>query len=121
MLFGNQINFTKTAKDCLRNAECVFVATAWDEFRELKPADFKKLMASPVVIDGRRIYDHARFEKGGVMIATIGTGMPDGEPGSLEPGAERREEKPGRKKEWKYEFKGVVATTSASPTQHPQP
>jgi len=77
-LFGGQVAYAKSAKECLQGAECTFVATGWESFRRLRPADYKSLMARPVVVDGRRIYDQARFRKAGVQIATIGTGPTEG-------------------------------------------
>ena len=71
---GKQVTFARTARDALKGSECVFIATGWDDFKSLRPSDFKRLMTSPVVIDGRRIYDQKRFLKAGVQIATIGTG-----------------------------------------------
>ena len=71
---GNSVRFATTAEDCLKESECCFIATGWGEFRRLRPSDFKTLMATPVVVDGRRIYDPLAFRKGGVLISTIGTG-----------------------------------------------
>jgi hypothetical protein len=73
-VLGGQVAFARTPKDALRGSECAFIATAWDEFRRLRPSDFKSLMGSPAVVDGRRLYDQRAFEKAGVRIATIGTG-----------------------------------------------
>ena len=73
-LLGSEVGYAKSARDCLKRSECAFVATGWGAFRSLKPTDFKTLMASPVVIDGRRLYDQGQFRKAGVRIETIGTG-----------------------------------------------
>ena len=75
---GKQVAYAKTAKDALKGSECAFIATGWEAFKKLVPRDFKSLMASPVVVDGRRIYDHKRFARGGVRIATMGTGPQEG-------------------------------------------
>ena len=71
---GSDVQYAHSSKECLRNAECAFIATGWDEFKSLRPSDFKQLMANPVVVDGRRIFDQAKFAKSGVRISTIGTG-----------------------------------------------
>ena len=73
-ILGNQVAFAKTARAALRGSECAFIATAWDEFGSLRPSDFKSLMASPMVVDGRRLYDQERYLNAGVHISTIGTG-----------------------------------------------
>jgi UDPglucose 6-dehydrogenase len=95
-LLGSQVTYARTAKECLRGSECAFVATGWDDFKKLRPTDFKTLMASPAVVDGRRIYDQSRFLKGGVLIATIGTG-PQSE-GPTEAGRSKQN------REWHYVF-----------------
>jgi len=73
-LLGKQVTFAKTAMDALKGSECAFIATGWDDFKKIRPSGFKRLMASPVVVDGRRIYDQRKFLQGGVQIATMGTG-----------------------------------------------
>jgi UDPglucose 6-dehydrogenase len=73
-VLGDQVRYAKSARDCLLGSECCFVATGWDEFRRLRPSEFRSLMASPVVVDGRRIYDQLPFRREGVLISTIGTG-----------------------------------------------
>jgi len=98
-LLGTQVTFAKSAKLALKGSECAIVATAWDQFRALRPRDFKSLMDSPVVVDGRRIYDPWAFKKGGVQLATIGTG-PLGEVGPWERGLV------ARPREWHYTVEG---------------
>ena len=80
LLLGSQVTFAKSAKDCIQDSECAFIATGWEEFKGLRPKDFASLMRKPVVVDGRRIYDQKKFRKGGVMIETIGTGPAVGTP-----------------------------------------
>jgi UDPglucose 6-dehydrogenase len=75
-VLGDRVQYAKSARDCLSGSECCFVATGWDEFKKLRPGDFKSLMASPVVVDGRRIYDQRPFRMEGILIGTVGTGPP---------------------------------------------
>ena len=75
-LLGRQVSYSRTARECLKGSECAFIATGWDDFRTLRPRDFKDLMATPVVVDGRRLFDPRRFSRAGVRMATIGTGLP---------------------------------------------
>jgi UDP-glucose 6-dehydrogenase len=105
---GSQVRFAKTAEDALRGSECAFVATAWDEFRRLRPRDFKTLMASPVVVDGRRLYDTDRYRSEGVRMATIGTGSSEGGRGTpIQP--------PRRPREWHYVVKdGKIQSDESS-------
>jgi UDPglucose 6-dehydrogenase len=74
LVLGDRVQYAKNARDCLSGSECCFIATGWDEFKRLRPSEFKSLMAFPVVVDGRRIYDQRPFRKEGILIGTIGTG-----------------------------------------------
>ncbi len=105
-LFGSQVVYANAAKECLHNSECAILATGWSGFRRLKPKDFKSLMARPVVIDGRRIYDQGRYLKAGVRIATIGTG-----PRPETPREEKRRVLHAPK-EWHYSFNGANPGTT---------
>ncbi|TFG15727.1 MAG: UDP-glucose/GDP-mannose dehydrogenase family protein [Promethearchaeota archaeon] len=59
--FGEKIKYAKSIEEALKNSECAFLITEWDEFKSLKPEDFKKNMKTPNVIDGRRIFDFEEF------------------------------------------------------------
>jgi hypothetical protein len=49
------------------------VQTDWQEFKELSPEDFKNHMKTPIVIDGRRIFDNPQdFIEAGVTYRGIG-------------------------------------------------
>ena len=60
-IFGNNVDYANSVKDCLQSSECVLIVTEWDEFRNLKPDDFIELMKVPAIVDGRRIYDPKTF------------------------------------------------------------
>ncbi|MFX0070797.1 MAG: UDP-glucose dehydrogenase family protein [Candidatus Hermodarchaeota archaeon] len=60
---GDKIKYADSIEDALKNSECAFLITEWDEFKSLKPDDFKKHMKTPNVIDGRRIFDFDEFNK----------------------------------------------------------
>jgi UDPglucose 6-dehydrogenase len=46
---------------CLAGAHCCIVLTEWEQFKRLTPDDFIQSMATPVVIDARRIFDPREF------------------------------------------------------------
>jgi UDPglucose 6-dehydrogenase len=62
-VFGGNIQYAKSIEEALKNSECAFLITEWDEFKKLKPSDFKKYMKIPNLIDGRRIYNFDEFNK----------------------------------------------------------
>ena len=61
--FGDNIRYTESIEEALKDSECAFLITDWDEFKQLKPDDFKNYMKTPNLVDGRRIYDFDLFNK----------------------------------------------------------
>ena len=62
-IFGSKLTYCSSIEDCLKDADVCFVITEWDEFKSLTPGQFKSLMKTPVIIDGRKIYDVESFSK----------------------------------------------------------
>lgn len=59
--------------ECLAGAHCCVVVTEWEQFKQLKPDDFIRSMATPVVIDARRIFDSTKFRENLTLLA-VGLG-----------------------------------------------
>ena len=62
-IFENKINYANSAIECLKDADCCILATEWNQFKKLKPEDFKQHMKQPILIDGRRIYNPTKYRK----------------------------------------------------------
>ncbi|NVM45903.1 MAG: UDP-glucose/GDP-mannose dehydrogenase family protein [Candidatus Lokiarchaeota archaeon] len=60
---GNKIAYANSIEQALNDSECALLITEWEEFKELKPDDFKKHMKSPNLIDGRRIFNYETFNE----------------------------------------------------------
>jgi len=60
------------ALDAARGAHCLVVLTEWNEFKELNLAAVKKVMKTPVIVDGRNIYDPAKVKKLGFAYQGVG-------------------------------------------------
>ncbi len=69
---GLNINFAKTIKDAINNADAILLMTAWNEYKKIKPELFKKMTTKPLLIDGRRIFDKKEFTDAGVIYKGIG-------------------------------------------------
>ena len=72
-IFGDRVEYARSAVDCIRGADCAIIVTEWDEFRDLRPEDFIRNMRNPAVVDGRRIYNPREFA-GKVKFSAIGLG-----------------------------------------------
>ncbi|MFO7810826.1 MAG: UDP-glucose/GDP-mannose dehydrogenase family protein [Candidatus Delongbacteria bacterium] len=66
------IRYVKKPSEALEDANVCFVFTEWGEVKALKPADYKKLMRTPLVYDGRNIYSLKEMKDAGVEYHSIG-------------------------------------------------
>jgi UDPglucose 6-dehydrogenase len=62
-LLGNKIQYATSPLNCIRDADCCIIITEWNEFKKIKPAQFKSEMRNPIIIDGRKIYNPQEFTK----------------------------------------------------------
>lgn len=70
--YPTEITYVNNPEEALKDANICFVFTEWVEIKEIKPETFKKLMKTPLVYDGRNIYDLEDMEKAGVEYYSIG-------------------------------------------------
>jgi UDPglucose 6-dehydrogenase len=71
-IFRNRVVFTDNEYDALRGADALAVVTEWNEFRTPDFPTMKKLMRSPVIFDGRNIYNQDELRKLGFTYYGIG-------------------------------------------------
>ena len=67
-----KIKYVKEPEDALEGANVCFIFTEWNEIKEVKPEEYKKLMKTPLVYDGRNIYNLQEMKKSGVEYYSIG-------------------------------------------------
>lgn len=70
--YNGSIKYANDPEDALANANVCFIFTEWDEFRTIQPLRFKTLMRTPLVYDGRNIFDPASMKEAGVEYYSIG-------------------------------------------------
>lgn len=58
---GDRITYAETVEECLKGADCCFIVTEWEQFKNLEPSDFKRLMKRPLIFDGRRVFNPEKF------------------------------------------------------------
>jgi UDPglucose 6-dehydrogenase len=66
------ITYATSAKEALKDADICIIQSDWSEFKSLKPEDFKELMKTPFIIDGRRTFDPKEFIGQGITYFGIG-------------------------------------------------
>ena len=70
--YPDQIVYVSNAEDALKDANVCFIFTEWNEIKAIKPKIYKELMKTPLVYDGRNIYDLDDMKKAGVEYYSIG-------------------------------------------------
>ena len=70
--YPDQITYVKSPEEALKNANVCFIFTEWDDIKKVKPDEYKKLMKTPLVYDGRNIYKIEDMKNAGVEYYSIG-------------------------------------------------
>ena len=68
---GN-ITYVTDIEQALEGANVCFIFTEWGEVKELTPEVYKKLMRTPLIYDGRNIYDVGAMQEVGVEYHSVG-------------------------------------------------
>ncbi|MBI3250120.1 MAG: UDP-glucose/GDP-mannose dehydrogenase family protein [Deltaproteobacteria bacterium] len=71
-VFGDRISYHRVNYDTLEDADALLIVTEWNEFRR---PDFKRmcrLMKTPIIFDGRNLYEPAEMRQEGFTYYPIG-------------------------------------------------
>ena len=71
---GDRIQYAETSYDALAGADALVIVTDWNEYRHPDFARIKEALKSPVVVDGRNLYDPRKMKSLGFTYASIGRG-----------------------------------------------
>ncbi len=67
-----QIAYLETPDEALDGAHVCFIFTEWPEIRQIAPEDFRRLMKTPLVYDGRNLYSPEAMSQAGVEYHSVG-------------------------------------------------
>ena len=70
--YPDQITYVKSPEEALKDANVCFIFTEWDDIKKVKPEEYKKLMKTSLVYDGRNIYKIEDMKNAGVEYYSIG-------------------------------------------------
>lgn len=70
-IFKN-VEYGETPYDTIENCDALVIVTEWDEFRQLDLELIKSLLKTPIIIDGRNIYDPKEMKAIGFKYISIG-------------------------------------------------
>jgi UDPglucose 6-dehydrogenase len=71
---GTRIRYAESGYAALEGADALVVVTEWNEYRHPDFARMKHTLKTPVVVDGRNLYDAARMRALGFAYDSIGRG-----------------------------------------------
>ncbi len=71
-IFGNRITLAATNYEALAGADGLAIVTEWNEFRRPDFARMRELMRSPVIFDGRNLFEPGRMKQDGFTYYSIG-------------------------------------------------
>ena len=66
------MNYVGSIAEALEQANICFVFTEWPEIKAISPAQYKKEMHTPLVYDGRNLYQPMQMQEAGVEYYSIG-------------------------------------------------
>jgi UDPglucose 6-dehydrogenase len=70
--FPDDIVYEKSAREALNGAQVCFILTEWQEFKEIQPKEFKQLMRTPLIYDGRNLFDLEVMKEAQVEYYSVG-------------------------------------------------
>lgn len=69
------VTYINSPLESIKDSDICFVLTEWKQIKELDPKDFLNLMKTPIVIDGRRVFDPKKMKQLGFIYKAIGYGL----------------------------------------------
>ncbi len=68
------VALTNNLEEALRDKNCVVIVTNHSQYRSIRLEWLKKLLATPVIVDGRNMFDPAECERAGFTYRGVGVG-----------------------------------------------
>jgi len=72
--FDGKVDFCSDAYEAANGADALLLLTAWNEFKRLDMGQLRDLMARPILLDGRNVYDPQEMRDLGFVYAGVGRG-----------------------------------------------
>ena len=69
---GNAVTYCKDKYETLENADAMLLVTEWSEFKVIDWEKLKSLMTTPVIFDGRNLYNSDEMQNAGIKYFCIG-------------------------------------------------
>ncbi|SEO72764.1 UDP-glucose dehydrogenase family protein [Propionispora vibrioides] len=69
---SGSITYVNGPEEALNGANVCFIFTEWGEIKAVKPAEYKAKMRTPLVYDGRNLYEVSTMKEAGVEYYSVG-------------------------------------------------
>jgi UDPglucose 6-dehydrogenase len=70
--FGDKVKYAFNAEIATNQADALLIITEWDEFKNINLDKIKQLMKTPIIFDGRNMYDQSTMKQKGFEYYSIG-------------------------------------------------
>ncbi len=71
-IFGASVELADKSYEALHGADALAIVTEWNEFREPDFTRIRKMMRTPVIFDGRNLYNPEQLRGGGFTYYSMG-------------------------------------------------
>ncbi|MBI3795761.1 MAG: UDP-glucose/GDP-mannose dehydrogenase family protein [Deltaproteobacteria bacterium] len=71
-LFGERVSYHRVNYDALSGADALLIVTEWNEFRRPDFSRMRPIMKTPIIFDGRNLYEPAVMQQEGFLYYPIG-------------------------------------------------
>ena len=71
-IFGATVELADKSYEALHGADALAIVTEWNEFREPDFTRIRKMMRTPVIFDGRNLYNPEQLRGGGFTYYSMG-------------------------------------------------
>ncbi|MGD0652319.1 MAG: UDP binding domain-containing protein [Verrucomicrobiia bacterium] len=70
--FAEVVEFCNSAYAAASGADALILCTEWDEFHKLDLEKLRSVMAQPIVLDGRNVFDPKKMAALGFVYKSVG-------------------------------------------------
>lgn len=71
-ILPQKVKFCNDPYEAAKDVQAILLITEWDEFKEIDFEKLKKVVSSPILIDGRNIFDKVKLKKLGFTYIGVG-------------------------------------------------
>lgn len=71
-IYPTEIKYVENPYDAIIDADMAFIFTEWDEIKEVSLENYKNMMSTPIIFDGRNCYEINEVKDSGIDYYSIG-------------------------------------------------